>query len=81
MATRQLRTLSGGVEGKYLTNIGGYAAKWGRRMYGETSNVVEVNVSRATANAFTRLGRVDGIGDAWFAELHQLKDAAVRIIK
>ncbi len=79
--TRTLQTLPGQVEGKYLTNTAESAAEWGRRMYGETSSVVQVKVSRAAAKAMTSLGRIDGIGEAWFAKLEQLKDAAVRIMK
>jgi hypothetical protein len=75
-----LRTVPQSVEGKYLTNTIEAAAEWNRRLNGEGARVVEIQVSRAQANAMEYLGRIDGVGEAWLARLAQLKDAAVRIL-
>jgi hypothetical protein len=71
----------GGIENaKFLTNTAEAAAEWGTRMHGAASQVVEVVVPRAVVKGFEYLGRIDGIGEAWVAQMQHLKDAAVRIL-
>jgi hypothetical protein len=78
--TGTLEVLEGQVQGKYLTNTVEAAAEWGRRLYGEAASMVEVKVPKAAATAMERLGRIDGVGEAWLARMSQLKDAALRFL-
>lgn len=49
-------------------------------MHGEGARVVEVKVSEAAAKGITNLGRIDGIGQAWFGTMDQPKNATVRLL-
>ena len=42
--------------------------------------VVEVRVPKSAAAQFERLGRIDGIGEAWFARMEHLARATVRVV-
>lgn len=68
-----------GNTGKYLTNTMEAAAKWGAQN-GAGSKVLSVTVPADATRAFTSLGRIDGIGQAWWAPIESLKDAKVAIL-
>jgi hypothetical protein len=76
-----LKAVSQSIEdAKYVTNSAKAAAEWGTRMHGEGSKVVQITVRAAAAKSFEYLGRYDGIGEAWKANMSALKDAVVRIL-
>jgi len=68
-----------GNEGKYLTNTVEAAAKWGAQ-HGAGSRVLRITVPADAARTFTRLGRIDAIGEAWWAHMNQLGGAKVTIL-
>jgi RHS repeat-associated protein len=76
-----LKTVAHGAEGKYLTNTAEAAGKWAERLHGPGGRVVQVTVPQAAAKGMQYLGRVDAIGDAWFATMQQLRDATVVILR
>ena len=72
-----------GNAGKYLTNSAESAAQWGARMNGEGSQVLRISVPADATKSFEVLnngGRVDGIGQGWWAPLHALKDAVTEVM-
>lgn len=81
-ATGTLRNAGGatGNEGKYLTNTVEAASGWAR-MNGPGAQVLRITVPADATTTFTPLGRIDGIGKAWFAPLEALKNAGVSVVK
>jgi hypothetical protein len=69
-----------GNEGKYLTNTVEAASEWAA-MNGPGSQVVSVTVPADATGAFVPLGRIDGIGQAWWTPLHSLAGAKVEVVK
>ena len=69
-----------GNEGKYLTNTVEAAAKWAAQN-GEGSRVLSITVPANATRAFTPLGRLDGIGQAWWAPMGALKSANVHVLQ
>jgi hypothetical protein len=78
--TGVLRTVAKSADGKFLTNTLEAATEWATRMNGEGARVVQVQIPKATAKTLTSLGRIDGIGEAWFATMDQLKNAVVKLL-
>ena len=68
-----------GNEGKYLTNTIEAAAKWGAQ-HGEGSQVLRVTVPADAVQSFSPLGRIDAIGEAWWAPMSALKNANVEVV-
>jgi hypothetical protein len=68
-----------GNTGKYLTNTVEAAGKWGAQN-GPGSQILKVTVPADATKAFTSLGRMDGIGQAWWAPMESLKDASVEVV-
>ena len=68
-----------GNTGKYLTNTAEAAAQWGAQ-HGPGSQVLQITVQADATKAFTSLGRIDGIGQAWWAPIKALDGAKVEII-
>lgn len=66
-----------GNTGKYLTNSAAAAARWGAQN-GAGSQVLQIRVSADAARTFTRLGRIDGIGQAWWAPVEALQGARIK---
>jgi uncharacterized protein RhaS with RHS repeats len=63
-----------GNEGKYLTNTVEAASQWGAA-HGPGSVVMRVDVPADAVRMFTRLGRIDGVGEAWHAPMSSLRGA------
>ncbi len=68
-----------GNTGKYLTNTVVAAAEWGAK-HGAGSQVLRIRVAADATRAFTRLGRIDAIGEAWWAPIESLKGAKIDVI-
>ena len=68
-----------GNEGKYLTNGIEAATKWAAQN-GSGSKVLQITVPADAVSTFEPLGRVDGIGEAWWAPIQSLKDAKVSVL-
>ncbi len=73
-----LRASPNGNTGKYLTNSIAAAAQWAGKNGGQ---VLQVRVPADATRTFTKLGRIDGIGEAWFAPMEALKGAKVDVVK
>ncbi|HEV8598387.1 MAG TPA: hypothetical protein VGQ69_03430 [Gemmatimonadales bacterium] len=71
--------------GKYLTNTTGAAARWGADAAlsagSEGFEVWRITVSADTAKTFRSLGRIDGIGEAWWATIESLAGAKLELVK
>jgi RHS repeat-associated protein len=68
-----------GNTGKYLTNTVAAAVEWGAK-HGPGSQVLRVRVAADATRTFTRLGRIDAIGEAWWAPIESLKGAKVDVV-
>jgi hypothetical protein len=80
-ATGALRA-GGGNEGKYLTNSIEAAAKWaGQKGNGPGSQILRIRVPQDAVRTFDRLGRIDGIGEAWWAPMQSLNGARVDVVR
>jgi uncharacterized protein RhaS with RHS repeats len=81
-ATGTLRAgaAAAGNTGKYLTNSIGAAEAWGA-MNGPGSQVLKITVAADATRAFTSLGRIDGIGQAWWAPIESLSGANIEVVK
>ena len=79
--TGQLRAgaTAAGNAGKYLTNTAEAAAKWGAQN-GPGNQVLKITVSADATRSFTPLGRIDGIGQAWWAPIESVQGAKVEIL-
>jgi hypothetical protein len=82
MATGEFRAgaRAAGNEGKYLTNTAGAAEQWAAQN-GAGSAVLRVRVPADAVRAFTPLGRIDGIGQAWWAPTSALSGAKIDVMK
>jgi hypothetical protein len=69
-----------GNTGKYLTNTAEAAAQWGAQN-GPGSQVLQITVPADATSTFTALGRIDGIGQAWWAPIESLKGAVIEVIE
>jgi hypothetical protein len=72
--------VASGNEGKYLTNTAEAAAQWGAQN-GAGSAVLRIQVPADAVRTFTPLGRIDGIGQAWWAPTASLSGAKVDVMK
>jgi len=68
-----------GNTGKYLTNTAAAAAQWGA-MNGPGYQVLKITVPADATATFTNLGRIDGIGQAWWAPVGALKGARIETV-
>jgi hypothetical protein len=80
-ATGQLRAgaAAAGNTGKYLTNTVQAAAEWGA-MNGPGFQVFKITVPTDATRAFVSLGRIDGIGQAWWAPTSALRGASIETL-
>ena len=80
-ATGTLRAgaAAAGNTGKYLTNTAEAAAQWGAQN-GPGSQVLQITVQADATKTFTALGRMDGIGQAWWAPIKALEGPKVEMI-
>jgi len=77
-ATGALRA-GGGNERKYLTNSIEAAAKWaGQKGNGPGSQILRIRLPQDAVRTFDRLGRIDGIGETWWAPLQSFNGASRR---
>jgi hypothetical protein len=84
-ASGTLRAGGNGNMGKYLTNTAEAAAKWGADAASASGSggyqVWRVSVPSDATKAFSTLGRIDGIGEAWHAPLEALQGARLQLVK
>lgn len=68
--------------GKFFAESAEHAAQWGQRLEGTSGfRIVDAKIPTVQADKFMRWGRLDGIGPARYAELNQLKGAAIGTVK
>jgi hypothetical protein len=68
-----------GNEGKYVTNSIAAAARWGAQG-GQGGQVLRITAAADATKAFTYLGRIDGVGQAWWAPMSALEGAKVSVV-
>ncbi len=80
--TGQFEAGPNSLGGKFFAETPADAAKWGNALEGTGSfRVVEVDVPAGVAEKFMRWERLDNIGPARYAELHELGNVVVREVK
>ena len=85
-ATGALRAgeVAAGNTGKYLTNSATAAARWGAEAAASSGSegfqVWQVTVHADAARVFTALGRIDAIGEAWWAPMEALGGAQLKLV-
>ena len=79
MTTGQFHAGPNSLGGKWMAETLPHALRWGRVLEGATFRVVEIQVRSSAAGSFLRTPRLDGIGPARYAELHQINSAIVKI--
>ncbi|MBL8263531.1 MAG: RHS repeat-associated core domain-containing protein [Xanthomonadaceae bacterium] len=67
--------------GKFFAETLEHAKKWGDSMNGPgVSQIIQVKLPKQIADQLMRWERLDGIGPARYAELHQLEQAAIKVM-
>jgi hypothetical protein len=81
MALSEFRPAPPSNRGKWFAESANDAAEWGRQLYGSTPfHLVAVVLPLDIADGFFRLRRLDGIGPARFAGIHELPVPNVGIV-
>ena len=75
----KLVTGGASMEGKFFAETAADAAKWGELL--NAPHILQVTVPTTAANAMKRWDRLDGIGAARYAEMDQLVNAVVEILR
>jgi hypothetical protein len=81
--TGKFETGPSSMGGKFFAERASDAAKWGDYFYGPGGNyrIIEIELRGSVANNFMRWERLDGIGPARYAELEQLFDYIIRLVR
>jgi|ERR1044072_8071417 hypothetical protein len=70
------------VDGKHFAESPQDAEEWGSWLYDEDDfRIVAVELPEAEADKLMRWDRLDAIGPARFAELHELENAVITVMK
>jgi len=81
-ASQVFQSCPNSAEGKYFAETLEHATEWGRRLYGEVKFwIIAVELPQAKADKLIRWERLDGIGPARFAEIHELTNAVITVVK
>jgi hypothetical protein len=76
--TGELRAGSNSVEGKHLTGSLDEAVCFASKLYPDGRfRIVTVEVADNVAGRFFAIGRIDGCGRAWFAEIEELRGCII----
>jgi hypothetical protein len=76
------KTSSNSLGGKWFAESAEHAAQWGQKLEGTSGfRIVDVRIPTVQADKLMRIGSLDGIGPARYAELNQLRNATIGVVK
>lgn len=82
MTTGRFAAGSGSLAGKWFAESQAHATQWGQWFFrGGNFRIVAAEFPKAVADAFMRIGKLDGIGPARYAEIEQLGQFLIRVVK